>query len=216
MKVLIVEDNKTLLKQLVRSLREHSYVVDSAENGEEGLYKVLNWPFDLLIMDVMLPEMSGFEVLKRLRKVSEVPVLLLTARGHISDKVEGLNLGADDYIVKPFEMNELLARIRSILRRSKSQVQPDIEVGELTIKMNSGQVFKSGEEILLTNMEYTILMKLVVERGKIISASSLLDAVLDENDDSMSNSLNVHLFNIRKKLGKNVIQTIRGRGYRVS
>lgn len=215
MKILVVEDNKILLKQLVRSLREHSYVVDSAENGEEGLYKIQNWPFDLVILDVMLPDMNGFEVLQHLRKVSDIPVLLLTARDQMNDKVEGLDLGADDYMVKPFEMSELFARIRSILRRSKSQLQPDIEIGELVIKMNSGQVLKSGCEVSLTNMEYTILTKLALERGSIIPASDLLDAVLDEHDDSMSNLLNVHLFNIRKKLGKDVIQTIRGRGYRM-
>lgn len=215
MKILVVEDNKILLRQLVRSLREHSYVVDSAEDGEEGIYKVENWPFDLMILDVMLPGIDGFEVLRRLRRSSETPVLLLTARDQINDKVAGLNLGADDYLVKPFEMSELLARIRTILRRSKSYVQPDIEIGSIRINTNSGKVYCSDQEVALTNMEYIILTKLATERGNIISAASLLDAVLDENDDSMSNSLNVHLFNIRKKLGKNVIQTIRGRGYRV-
>lgn len=216
MKILVIEDHQILRKQLVRSLCENAYVVDSCEDGEEGLYKIQNWSFDLVILDIMLPGIDGFEVLRILRKEKDTPVILLTARDQLGDRVEGLDLGADDYIVKPFEMQELLARVRTILRRSKTHVKPDIELGEVIIRTNLGVVLLKGEEVALTHMEYAILMKLALQRGTIISTVDLLDAVLDENDDSMSNSLNVHLFNIRKKLGKGLIETIRGRGFRIA
>jgi len=213
MKILIVEDNTVLRGQLMRSLREQSYVVDEASDGESGLYKAKNWPYDLVIMDVMMPKMNGMEVLASLRRESDVPVLLLTARDRLSDRVEGLDLGADDYLTKPFDMSELFARIRSIIRRSKRQASPVIEIGEVVIDTNSGKILKGGEEVTLTGMEYAITLTLALEKGKIVSAQGLLDAVLDENDDGLSNSLNVHLHHIRRKLGKEFIKTIRGRGY---
>lgn len=215
MRILVVDDNRVLLNELVRSLRAQAFVVDFANNGEEGLYKARNWPFDLIILNLVLPDISGLDVLTRIREDAETPVILLAASDHLGDKVHALNLGADDYIVKPFVLEELLARIRSVFRRSKSHAHSDLEFGDVLINASSGEVLRGGEEVWLTNMEYAILMKLAMEAGRIISSSELLDAVLDENDDSMSNTLNVHLFNIRKKLGKDIIQTIRGRGYRI-
>ncbi|MCH6258458.1 response regulator transcription factor [Puniceicoccaceae bacterium K14] len=213
MRILVVEDNPVLQKQLKRSLREQAYAVDTANDGEEGIYKLENWPYDLVVLDVNLPGIDGFEVLRRLRKTKETPVILLTARDEVYDRVNGLDFGADDFLGKPFEMNELLARIRSILRRSRNSTSPNITIGDIQINMNTGKVFRGDEEVALTSMEYSILLKLSSELGKIISTQELLDAVLDENDDSMSNSLNVHIFNIRKKLGKDSIKTVRGRGY---
>ena len=215
MRILIAEDNPVLLKQLVRALREQSYAVDTSQDGEEAIYKLENWPFDLAILDIMMPKLDGLEVLQKLRETRNTPVILLTARDAINDRVRGLDLGADDYLSKPFEMNELLARVRSILRRSKNLSTPNLKLGDVEIDTNAGKVSRLGQEISLTSMEYAICLNLGMNSNKIISSQDLLDAVLDENDDSLSNSLNVHIFNIRKKLGKNFIKTIRGRGFSI-
>lgn len=213
MKILVVEDDPTVQKQLVRTLREQSYAVDASNDGREGLYKIENWPFDLVVLDIMLPEMNGLDMLAEMRKTKQTPVLLLTARDSVNDRVEGLNRGADDYMTKPFDIEELLARVRSLLRRSKNMGKPTINIGDLEIDINRGKVLLTGKDVPLTRSEYTILIKLAMERGRIVMTSELLDTILDENNDGMSNVLNVHLFNIRKKLGKDVIRTIRGRGY---
>jgi len=214
-RILIAEDNPVLLKQLVRALREQSYAVDTSQDGEEAIYKLENWPFDLAILDIMMPKLDGLEVLQKLRKIRNTPVILLTARDSINDLVRGLDLGADDYLSKPFEMSELLARVRSTLRRSKNISTPNLKLGDVEIDTNAGKVSRLGQEISLTSMEYAICLNLGMNANKIISSQDLLDAVLDENDDSLSNSLNVHIFNIRKKLGKNFIKTIRGRGFSI-
>ena len=216
MRILIAEDNPVLLKQLVRALREQSYAVDTSQDGEEAIYKLENWPFDLAILDIMMPKLDGLEVLQKLRETRNTPVILLTARDAINDRVRGLDLGADDYLSKPFEMSELLARVRSILRRSKNISTPNLKLGDVEIDTNASKVSRLGQEISLTSMEYAICLNLGMNANKIISSQDLLDAVLDENDDSLSNSLNVHIFNIRKKLGKNFIKTIRGRGFSIN
>ena len=215
MRILIAEDNPVLLKQLVRALREQSYAVDTSQDGEEAIYKLENWPFDLAILDIMMPKLDGLEVLQKLRETRNTPVILLTARDAINDRVRGLDLGADDYLSKPFEMSELLARVRSILRRSKNISTPNLKLGDVEIDTNASKVSRLGQEISLTSMEYAICLNLGMNANKIISSQDLLDAVLDENDDSLSNSLNVHIFNIRKKLGKDFIKTIRGRGFSI-
>ena len=141
MRILIAEDNPVLLKQLVRALREQSYAVDTSQDGEEAIYKLENWPFDLAILDIMMPKLDGLEVLQKLRETRNTPVILLTARDAINDRVRGLDLGADDYLSKPFEMNELLARVRSILRRSKNLSTPNLKLGDVEIDTNAGKVF---------------------------------------------------------------------------
>lgn len=214
MRVLVVEDNPVLRKQLIRSLNEKSYAVDSAEDGEESIYKATNWTYDLIILDIMLPKTDGWEVLREIRnKKISTPVLMLTARDKIEDRVQGLDSGADDYLTKPFDMEELHARVRSLIRRSKDVTTPRIAINDIEIDTSAGRIYRMGEPVTMTNREYGIVQKLALAQGKVISTQELLETILDENDDSMSNLLNVHLFNIRKKLGKDFIKTVRGQGY---
>ncbi|WOO42606.1 response regulator transcription factor [Rubellicoccus peritrichatus] len=214
MRILVVEDNPILRKQLIRSLKEKSYAVDSAEDGEESIYKAMNWPYDLIILDIMLPKIDGWEVLNKIRENQlSTPVLMLTARDKVADRVQGLNSGADDYLTKPFDMDELHARIGSLIRRSADKVSPRIAIGTIEIDTGAQRIFSDGEPVTMTKREYGIVQKLALGRGKVVGTKELLETILDENDDSMSNLLNVHLFNIRKKLGKDFIKTVRGQGY---
>ena len=213
MKVLVVEDEPRLLRNLAKALREEGYAVDTAESGDDGLFKAENSTYDTIVLDVMLPVLDGWEILERLRKQKQTPVLMLTARDTPSDRVRGLDTGADDYLIKPFDLSELLARIRALIRRSAGKAQSVIELGEILIDTRAKSAAQRGQPVALTAREYSILEYLALHRGEVISRTELYEHLFDENDDTLSNLLDVHVFAIRKKLGRDLISTRRGQGY---
>ncbi|MEX0724737.1 MAG: response regulator transcription factor [Planctomycetaceae bacterium] len=213
MRILLVEDEHDLLKAVKRFLEDENYAVDVATDGEEGLTKALMWNYDLVVLDIMLPKLDGLTVLKEIRRKKRTPVLLLTARDALKDRVTGLDIGADDYLVKPFELDELSARIRALIRRSVGIANPNVEIGEIVIDLSAKQVRKAGVPVSLTAMEYSLVEFLALRRGKLVSRSDLYDHLFDEHDDSLSNLLDVHVSNVRRKLGKELITTRRGQGY---
>ncbi|MBN2370563.1 MAG: response regulator transcription factor [Vicinamibacteria bacterium] len=213
MRLLVVEDEPDLLESLVQALREDGYAVDGASDGEDGLFKAENADYDAIVLDVMLPLIDGWELLGRLRPTKKTPVLMLTARGAVRDRVQGLDSGADDYLVKPFDLSELLARIRALIRRSASEVRSRMEIGDVVIDMAGRTVSRGGQEIKLTPREYSMVEFLALHRGTVVSRTTLYEHLFDENEDSLSNLLDVHVSNIRKKLGCGFISTRRGHGY---
>ena len=215
MRVLIVEDEPDLQRVVWTCLQEEGYVVDTADDGEEGLYKATTWDYDAIILDVMLPKLDGWHLLARLRKVKSTPVLMLTARDTVQDRVRGLDTGADDYLIKPFELAELLARLRSLIRRSVGQPQPVIEVGDTKIDTVARTVTRAGVLVPLTAMEYSLVELLALQRGKLVTRTMIYDKLYDENDDTLSNLVDVHVSNIRRKLGHELITTRRGQGYMI-
>jgi two-component system OmpR family response regulator len=213
MRVLVVEDEPQLLRALAQALREDGYAVDEALDGTEGLYKAQNWDYDAILLDLMLPAKDGWEVLGQLRRRRKTPVLILTARDALADRVRGLDAGADDYLVKPFELPELLARLRALIRRSAGQADSVITWGEVEIDTRTRQLLYRGEPVVLTAREYALVELLALHRGKLVTRTQIYDHLFDENDDSLSNVVEVHVSNIRKKLGKDFISTRRGQGY---
>ena len=213
MRILIVEDEPDLLRGLAQALREEGYAVDLATDGEEGFYKAENSDYDAVVLDVMLPKLDGWEVLKRLRKIKKTPVLMLTARDQTKDRVRGLDSGADDYLVKPFDLPELLARLRSIIRRSAGQPSNLIEIGPVALDTAARTVAKSGLPVTLTAREYALVEFLALHRGEVVTRTALYEHLFDEDDSTLSNLLDVHVSNLRKKLGHEFIVTRRGHGY---
>ena len=213
MRLLVIEDEADLLSSLAKALREEGYAVDTAADGEDGLYKAENSSYDSIVLDVMLPRLDGWEVLERLRKSKKTPVLMLTARDAARDRVRGLDSGADDYLVKPFDLDELFARIRALIRRSAGKTLNVIEIANLVINTASRQVFLSGIQVALTAREYCLLEFLALHRGETITRTTLYEHLFDEDDDSLSNLLDVHVSNLRKKLGSGFVTTRRGHGY---
>ncbi len=215
MRLLLVEDEPDLLASLLKAVREDGYAADGAPDGEEGLYKAESYDYDAIVLDVMLPGIDGWELLRRLRKSRKTPVLMLTARDTVPDRVRGLNTGADDYLIKPFDLSELLARVRALIRRSASQAQSRFEIGDVTIDITARTVSRNGEAIDLTAREYALVEFLALHRGKLVTRTMLYDHLFDENDSTLSNLLDVHVSNIRKKLGYDFITTRRGHGYSI-
>ncbi|MBI3416589.1 MAG: response regulator transcription factor [Verrucomicrobia bacterium] len=213
MRILVVEDEPRLLRNLAKALREESYAVDTADAGDDGLYKAENYDYDAIVLDVMLPRLDGWELLARLRKQKRTPVLMLTARDATTDRVRGLDNGADDYLVKPFDLTELLARLRALIRRSAGDGRSEIELGDIALDTRSRSVTRAGEAVTLTAREYAILEYLALHRGEVVSRTTLYEHLFDENDDTLSNLVDVHVFNLRKKLGQQLIATRRGQGY---
>ena len=213
MRVLIVEDEPDLLQGLARALRDEGYAVDTAPDGEEGLYKAQNWEYDAVVLDIMLPKLNGWEVLTRLRKTRKTPVLMLTARDALGDRVRGLDSGADDYVVKPFELSELLARLRAVVRRASGTATAVIEIGDVSLDTTARTVSREGKTVPLTAREYALLEFLALHRGKVITRTALYEHLFDEDDSTLSNLLDVHVSNLRKKLGHDLISTRRGHGY---
>jgi two-component system, OmpR family, response regulator len=215
MRVLVVEDEPDLLGSLIQAVREDGYAADGAEDGEEGLYKAESYDYDAILLDVMLPGIDGWEVLRKLRKLKKTPVLMLTARDAVKDRVKGLDTGADDYVVKPFDIDEVLARLRALIRRSASEAQPRLEIGDVVIDMTARTVTLRGEPVILTAREYGLLEYLALHRGKLVTRTMLYEHLFDENDNTLSNLLDVHVSNLRKKLGHEFITTRRGHGYSI-
>jgi two-component system OmpR family response regulator len=214
-RLLVIEDELDLLWALEKALQEEGYAVDTASDGEDGLFKATSWDYDAIVLDLMLPKLDGWELLKRLRRVKRIPVLVLTARDALSDRVKGLDTGADDYLVKPFERLELLARLRALVRRAAGQAAGVLEIADVKIDTASRTVNKNGESINLTPREYALIEFLALHRGKIVTRTMLYDHLFDENEESLSNLLDVHVSNLRKKLGADFIVTRRGQGYMI-
>jgi len=213
MRVLIVEDEADLLDVLAKTLSEEGYAVDSAADGDEALYKADSWEYDAIILDIMLPRRNGWQVLEQVRRTKKVPVLILTARDAVDDRIRGLDLGADDYLIKPFELSEMLARLRALIRRSHGEAMPLLVIGDVAIDTATRSVRRDGKLLHLTPREYALVELLALHRGKLVTRSVLYEHLFDENDDSLSNLIDVHVSNLRKKLGKDFIKTRRGEGY---
>jgi two-component system OmpR family response regulator len=213
MRILVVEDEPDLLSGIVRALRKQGYSVDTAADGDEGLFKAQSVGYDVVLLDVMLPLKDGWTVLRQLRQTRRTPVLMLTARDRPEDRVRGLDTGADDYLIKPFDLAELLARIRALIRRGAGQPSPAIEIGNIRIDQASRRVTRGGGPVALTAREYVIFEYLALHRGRLVTRSDLYEHVFDETDDSLSNLIDVHVSNLRKKLGHELITTRRGLGY---
>jgi two-component system, OmpR family, response regulator len=215
MRLLIIEDEPDMLDTLAEAMRHEGYAVDEAADGEDGLYKALEIDYDAIVCDVMMPVFDGFELLRRFRLKKKTPVLMLTARGRVADRIHGLDSGADDYLVKPVDLHELAARVRALIRRAHGNAAPIIRIGEMEIDTTAQAVKISGQNVILTGREYALLEFLVQRRGRIVTRTQLYEHLHDENDNPMSNLVDVHVFNLRKKLGQDVIVTHRGRGYTI-
>ncbi len=218
MRILIIEDEKKVAAFVKKGLEEETYAVDIAHDGEEGLHLAETNQYDLIILDLMLPKVNGLEVLTQLRnKRINTPILLLTAKDSVEDKVTGLNKGADDYLTKPFAFSELLARIRSLLRRGQSETQTVLKVADLTLDLLSHKVRRNGEEIELTGKEYSLLEYFMRNAGKVLTRTMIAEHVWDYNFDTFTNVIDVYVNHLRKKIDKNhekkLLHTLRGVGY---
>lgn len=219
MRVLIVEDETELRQQLHQRLKAAGYAVDVADNGEDGCYIGKEYPIDVAVVDIGLPNMSGIEMVRALREAGkDFPVLILTARGRWQDKVEGLEAGADDYLVKPFHMEELEARLKALLRRAAGLAQSTITSGPITLNTTSQEVTLDGTLLELTAYEFKVLEYLMLHTGQVISKTVLTEHIYDQDYDRDSNVIEVFIGRLRRKLDpKNQLQpieTLRGRGYR--
>jgi DNA-binding response OmpR family regulator len=213
MRLLIIEDEPDLLESLAEALREDGYAVDTAMDGEDGLSKAIYAEYDAVVLDVMLPGMSGFTVLEKLRLKKKTPVLILTARSATPDRVRGLDAGADDYLPKPYELPELLARIRALIRRTTGNASAVISIDDVLIDLAAHTVTKAGVPVPLTARELALVEYLAQHRGRVITREQLYEHLFDENDDTLSNLLDVHVSHLRKKLGHDFVTTRRGLGY---
>lgn len=225
-RILIIDDDIELCELLIEYLQSQGFTVSTAYQGQEGINLGLSGKYDLVVLDVMLPGMNGFEILRHLRVASTIPVLMLTARGEEIDRIIGLEMGADDYLSKPFNPRELLARIRAIQRRIDSHASKSgqkhrsgkLQIGDLCLDPGSRCVAQNGHEVELTAMEFSLLHELLENAGQVVSREDLSRKVLDRNLSSFDRSIDVHVSSLRKKLGHNIsgverIKTIRGVGY---
>lgn len=220
MRILVVEDELTLCKQIHEYLEQKGFAVDTANTGKDGYYMGKEYPVDAAVIDLGLPDFSGIELIKRLRKDNiKLPILILTARSRWQEKVEGLEAGADDYLVKPFHYEELLARLNVLIRRSVGQAQPVLSHDNIELNTATQEVFVSGEKLELTAYEYKVLEYLMFRKGELISKSVLTAHIYDEEFDRDSNVIEVFIGRLRKKLDpdgtRKPIETLRGRGYRI-
>lgn len=218
MRTLVIEDDPKLQKLLRRGLTEEGFSVDAAGDGEEGLFLAESEAYDAIVLDLMIPKLPGFEVLKRLRaKGRDVPVLILTARDGPQEKVTGLNLGADDYLTKPFSFEELTARLRALIRRSHRVAETVIRVADLEINLTARKVKRGGKAIELPAKQYALLELLALNRGKIVTRTQIYDHIYRYESDTLSNVADVHLCKLRDALDRGfkvkLIRTIRGQGY---
>jgi two-component system, OmpR family, response regulator PhoP len=219
MRILIIEDEAPLLERVAAQLREQGYAVDTAADGRTGLYLGQEYPLDAAVVDLGLPDLSGIEVIRRWRAAGRrFPILILTARGRWQDKVEGLEAGADDYLVKPFYTEELLARLRALIRRTGGWTQAVLQCGAIALNTGAQQVTLDGQPVELTAYEYKLLEYLMLHAGAVISKTELTEHLYQEDEDRDSNVLEVLLGRLRRKLDPNrdlnPIETLRGRGYR--
>ncbi|MBQ7627042.1 MAG: response regulator transcription factor [Rhodocyclaceae bacterium] len=216
MRVLLVEDDPKLREQLARALRAADYAVDEADNGRDALYLGQEEPFDVVVLDLGLPVLDGLSVLRRWREAGRtMPVLILTARASWHEKVEGIDAGADDYLTKPFHTEELLARLRALIRRAQGMASPLLEYGGVTLDTRSGQVTVDGQPVTLTGHEYRVLEYFMHRPGALVSRTDLTEHIYAQDFDRDSNTIEVFVGRLRKKLPAGLIQTVRGMGYRL-
>ena len=217
MKILIVEDEPKAGDYLVKGLQESGYVADLARNGVDGLALAQEHDYDLIVLDVMLPQIDGWTVLARLRERKETPVLFLTARDDVADRVKGLELGADDYLVKPFAFAELLARVKTLLRRGPVREADIVRVADLEIDVLRRRVTRGGKRIDLTAKEFALLHLLAKRQGEVLSRTQIASMVWDMNFDSDTNVVDVAIRRLRAKVDDpyplKLVQTMRGMGY---
>jgi len=217
MRLLVVEDDTDLNRQLVAALSDAGYVTDSAFDGEVGHHLGDTEPYDAVVLDLGLPVMDGVSVLESWRRNGRtMPVLILTARDRWSDKVAGIDAGADDYVAKPFHMEEVLARMRALLRRSAGHATSDIQCGPIMLDTRSARVTVDGRAVKLTSLEYRLLAYLMHHKGRVISRTELVEHLYDQDFDRDSNTIEVFIGRLRKKLGVDLLETVRGLGYRLS
>jgi two-component system OmpR family response regulator len=216
MRVLVVEDNPDLREQLSRSLSHAGYAVDLAGNGEDGQYLGETEPYDAVVLDLGLPKIDGISVLKAWRAQGRtMPVLILTARDRWSEKVEGFDAGADDYVAKPFNTEEVLARLRALMRRAAGHATSAIECGDLRVDTRAARATVAGQPIKLTSHEYKVLAYLMHHRGRVVPRTELVEHIYDQDFDRDSNTIEVFVGRLRRKIGQDRIQTERGLGYRL-
>ena len=217
MRVLLMEDEQDLARALARALRDASFTVDVAGDGDEGLFRSCEIPYEAVILDLMLPGRDGWDVLQQLRAGERTtPVLVLTARDAVEDRVRALNLGADDYLVKPFALEELVARLRALGRRAVSHPSPQLLIADLRIDMVARRVYRGGREVGLTAREYSILELLVRSQGAIVTRTEISERLYNDDAEPFSNAIDVHVASLRRKLGGGLIQTRRGLGYLIA
>jgi two-component system OmpR family response regulator len=216
MRILVVEDDTNLNRQIKDALTDAGYAVDVAFDGEEGHFLGDTEPYDAVVLDIGLPQMDGLSVLENWRRDGKsMPVLLLTARDRWSDKVQGIDSGADDYVAKPFHMEELLARLRALVRRAAGHASNEITAGPVRLDARSGKVTVNGQAVKLTSHELRLLSYLMHHKGKVISRTELTEHLYDQDFDRDSNTIEVFVGRLRKKLPDEVIKTVRGLGYQV-
>ena len=216
MRILVVEDEVELNRQLVQSLSDAGYVVDQATDGEEGHFLGSTEPYDAVVLDIGLPGMDGISILEAWRREGRnMPVLLLTARDRWSDKVTGIDAGADDYVAKPFHTEEVLARIRALIRRAAGHASSEIEIGSLRLDTKQSRVTLDGSPIKLTSHEFRLISYLMHHQGEVVSRTELIEHLYDQSFDKDSNTIEVFVGRLRKKLYADVIETVRGLGYRM-
>lgn len=217
MRALVVEDDKDLARQLTDALVENGYAVDTAHDGEEGHFLGDTEPYDVIVLDIGLPVMDGIAVLEQWRAAEKsTPVLILTARDRWREKIAGLDAGADDYVTKPFQMEEVLARIRALVRRSTGNTSPVLTVGPVALDPSASAVTVDDRQVKLTAHEYKLLAYMMHHKGKVLSRTELIEHIYAQDFDKDSNTIEVFVGRLRKKLGVDVIHTIRGLGYKIS
>lgn len=215
MRILVVEDEPTLSKQIVHSLKNVGYAVDAALDGEEGYFLGDTEPYDVIVLDLGLPKIDGFTILERWRKSgNKTPVLILTARDRWQDKIKGFDIGADDFVTKPFSMEEVIARVRALIRRSKGLAKSIIEFGPISLDTSRSKVMVNGRKVILTSREYKIFSYLIYNQGKVVSRTELTEHTYDKNFDRDSNVIDAFIKKIRNKIRIDCITTVRGMGYR--
>ncbi len=218
MRILIIEDEKKLASFIRRGLKEKNYAVDAAYDGNEGFFLADSNPYDLIILDIMLPQKDGISICQELRKnKNETPILMLTARDEVEDKIDGLDAGADDYLTKPFAFGELLARVRALIRRKQSVKTTKIKVADLELNQLTHKVTRAGKSIELTSTEYSLLEYLMLNANQVVTRTMISEHVWNDDFDSFSNVINVYINYLRQKIDSDfeekLIHSIRGTGY---
>ncbi len=218
MKILVIEDERRLAQLLKKGLEENHFAVDISGDGEEGKYMAENYPYDAMLLDIMLPKVDGLEILKSLRAGgNDMPVLIITARGEVEDRIKGLNIGADDYVAKPFDLAEIIARLHSVIRRSKGKSSPVLLIDDLAIDTNARTVQRAGREISLSAREFALLEYLALNSGRVVSRTELTEHIYATDAEGDSNVIDVYINYLRNKIDKGfdrpLIHTRRGAGY---